>query len=230
MKRIYNRKDFLAFLGKAGIGTAIAPSLLMRCNFKDTSKIAPSLLDKKLYRFDDFLLESLVPSDKDDLLLANGLDYHILLKWQDRISSEDYFGFNCDFTCFIPFNEEDPTDGLLWVNHEYINPLFVSGYDKRGKFSKTHEQVDKEMYNVGGSIVRIRQENGKWCLIFDDPLNRRITAKTSIPFNWDTPIAGSHIAIGTLANCSGGITPWNTFLTCEAVSYTHLTLPTTSRV
>ena len=71
------------------------------------------------------------------------------------------------------------------------------------------------MYNVGGSIVRIRKENGKWEIVHNDPHNRRITAKTPIKFNWDKPIKGKTTAIGTLANCSGGITPWNTFLTCE---------------
>ncbi|MBV6655704.1 MAG: DUF839 domain-containing protein, partial [Mameliella sp.] len=59
------------------------------------------------------------------------------------------------------------------------------------------------------------QENGKWAIVSNDPYNRRITGKTPIKLNWDTPIKGERSAIGTLGNCSGGITPWNTFLTCE---------------
>ena len=49
----------------------------------------------------------------------------------------------------------------------------------------------------------------------NDPYNRRITAKTPIKLNWDYKIKGKSIVMGTLANCSGGITPWQTFLTCE---------------
>ena len=94
--------------------------------------------------------------------------------------------------------------------------MYVSDYNHRNEDQKrTKEQVDKEMYDVGGSIVRIREENGKWTIVKNDPHNRRITAKTPMQLNWDHPIKGQNRAIGTLANCSGGITPWNTFLTCE---------------
>ena len=64
---------------------------------------------------------------------------------------------------------------------------------------KTKEQVDKEMYNVGGSIVRIQKENGKWKVVQNDPHNRRITAKTPMKLNWDQPINGKTTVIGTLA-------------------------------
>ena len=71
------------------------------------------------------------------------------------------------------------------------------------------------MYNVGGSIVRIKKTNGQWRVVKNDPYNRRITAKTPIKLNWDKPIKGKSTVIGTHSNCSGGITPWKTILTCE---------------
>lgn len=212
----YNRREFISFLGKASLGTIIIPPFLMGCASTANSIKINKLSDDRLKQLKRLVLQDLLPSDKDDLLLTESLDSHIVVKWGDTISQTDTFGFNNDFTCFIPFDNNNPKDGLLWVNHEYIDPLFVSGYNHRNPDQKpTKDQVDKEMYNVGGSIVRIKEVNGKWKIVENDPHNRRITAKTPIKLNWDTPIKGKTTAIGTLANCSGGITPWNTFLTCE---------------
>lgn len=212
----YSRKEFVSFLGKVGLGVAISPSFLMSCGSNNSAIISEALSIDEINKLKKLVLEGLVASDKDDLLLTKGLDYHTLIKWNDKISDADTFGFNCDFTCFIPFDDKYPEDGLLWVNHEYVHPLFVSNYAfGNPNQERTIEQVDKEMYNVGGSIVRIRQENGKWKIVHNDPHNRRITAKTPIHLNWDTPIKEKTTVIGTHSNCSGGITPWKTFLTCE---------------
>ena len=97
---------------------------------------------KKIEQLKKLSLQELAPTDKDDLLLT-AFDYHTIIKWNDNISNKDKFGFNCDFTCFIPLDPKNPNDGLLWVNHEYINPLFVSGYNYRNaEKSKTKQQVD----------------------------------------------------------------------------------------
>ena len=212
----YSRRSFISFLGKASLGSIIVPPFLINCGNTTTPITKGNISKKTIDRLKKILLVSINPSNQDDLLLTNGLNYHTVIKWGDKINNIDTFGFNNDFTCFIPLNKNNPTDGLLWVNHEYINPLFVSGFNYRDTNEKpTKQQVDKEMYNVGGSIIRIKEENGKWKIVKNDPLNRRITAKTPIKLNWDFPIKEKTTVIGTLANCSGGITPWNTFLTCE---------------
>jgi len=216
----YNRRKFISFLGKAGLGAVIMPQFLIHCgNTTTPTKGFTTITKERLEKLKRLVLEGLLPSEKDDLLVANGLDYHTIIKWGDKISDTDTFGFNNDFTCFIPFDDTNPKDGLLWVNHEYVNPLFVSDFNpnKHAVPSKhrTIEQIDKEMYNVGGSIVRIREENGIWKIVKNDPYNRRITAQTPMKLNWDTPIKGKTTVIGTHSNCSGGITPWKTFLTCE---------------
>jgi len=216
----YNRRQFISFMGKAGIGSIIMPQFLMSCgNSTSPTSDFTTISNERFEKLKKIVLEGLIPSDTDDLLLANGLDYHPIIKWGDKINETDTFGFNNDFTCFIPFDDNNPKDGLLWVNHEYVNPLFVSDFDSRihedPTEHRTIEQVDKEMYNVGGSIVRIKEENGKWSIVQNDPYNRRITAQTPIKLNWDQPIKGKRTVIGTHSNCSGGITPWKTFITCE---------------
>lgn len=192
-----NRRSFLEFLGKGAIGAALLPNLAAK------ERLQPP-----------FKIRGIKPNAADELVLARGFKHDILIKWGDPISRQDTFGFNNDFIAFIPFDKANSTDGYLWVNHEYIDPVFVSGYF--GKQERTKEQVDKERYNVGGSIIRVRKnKKGRWEIVKNDERNRRITGSTSIPFNWDEEVAGAKEGIGTLANCSGGITPWGTILTCE---------------
>lgn len=215
----YNRRAFISFLGKASIGVLAAPPFLISCGNSTTPSTSTNLSSDHLKKLKNLVLKGLEASDKDNLLLANGLDYKVIIKWGEKINDNDTFGFNNDFTCFIPFDKENPTDGLLWVNHEYANPLFVADFNfksyKNPLERRTKEQVEKEMYNVGGSIVRIKEEDGIWNVVKNDPHNRRITGHTPIQINWDSPIKGKNEIIGTNSNCSGGITPWNTFLTCE---------------
>ncbi len=215
----YNRRKFISFLGKASLGAIIAPPFLTSCGNNTTPTALKNDNNTHLEKLKKVVLENLLPSDEDDLLLTKGLNYHTVIKWRDKINNLDTFGFNNDFTCFLPLDDKNPKDGLLWVNHEYVNPLFVSDFNfkeyKNPLQHRTLEQIDKEMYNVGGTIVRIKEEDGKWKIVKNDPHNRRITGKTPITLNWDIPIKGKDTVIGTNSNCSGGITPWNTFLTCE---------------
>lgn len=199
-----SRRRFLKFLGRTGLALSAGSVLALfpGCTEEEAAQQAAAL---------PFTPKGLKASLKDDLLLAEGFHYDVLASWGDALSETEQFGFNNDYTAFIPLEGEN--EGILWVNHEYTDPLFVSGYQKGQEKSK--EQVEKEMYSVGGSLMRVRKEKGKWKVIANDPLNRRITAQTMIPFEWDEPIRGATAGMGTLANCSGGVTPWGTILTCE---------------
>ena len=150
----YSRRKFVSFLGKASLGTMIIPPFLMGCGNNSKPINLDALSDEELIRLKQVLLKGLTASDQDDLLLSDGLDYHVVVKWGDYINEADTFGFNNDFTCFIPLDDNNPKDGLLWVNHEYINPLYVSDFNFRAfdkpQDHRTLEQVNKEMYNVGG--------------------------------------------------------------------------------
>jgi secreted PhoX family phosphatase len=200
-----NRRSFLEFLGKGVAGYVVVPGLLSGFVQRTVDKAAAA-----------FRIKPLAPSPADDLLLADGLNYQVLIRWNDPLNFTERFGFNNDFTCFVPFDAANTGDGLLWVNHEYVDGRFVSGWD--GRSPKTREQVTEEQLAVGGSILRVVRQGGPgsaWQVVPADPYNRRVSGRTEIPFAWPEPIAGSDRAIGTLANCSGGLTPWGTVLTCE---------------
>ena len=154
------------------------------------------------------------PSRKDDLVLADGLSYDVVISWETRINvRKKEFGYDNDYLAVIPDETRPTEEAILWVNHESANPFFVSGH--RVGRTKNRAQVMKEMKAVGGSILKIRKEDGKWKFVPNHPLNRRIDATTPCRLVADKPVAQYTTAIGTLANCAGGVTPWRTILTCE---------------
>ncbi len=200
--RVLPRRTFLEFLGIGTAGFILVPGLLSGCRQKPVS--AP---------VEGYRISPLLPRSTDALELCEGLKSQVLIRWDDPINATERFGFNNDFTCFIPFDAEKPDDGILWVNHEYVDGRFVSGWDRLTP--KTRDQVTAEQLAVGGSLLHIRKTGDRWEVVPNDPLNRRVHGRTEIPFDWSEPILGSDRAIGTLANCSGGLTPWGTILTCE---------------
>jgi secreted PhoX family phosphatase len=76
----------------------------------------------------------------------------------------------------------------------------------------------------GGAVIEIRRENGKWRVVENSRYGRRIDATT--PMQISGPVAGharlqtsadpqGRRVLGTINNCSGGVTPWGTWLACE---------------
>ena len=123
------RRNFLSLLSKKSLGTLAIPYILANCGNFNNLIAAPSKLNQNVLNdLKDFPIKSLQATASDNLELAEGLSYDVLIKWNDKISKRETFGYNNDFTCFIPI-DDNPNDGILWVNHEYTNPLFVSGYD-----------------------------------------------------------------------------------------------------
>ena len=190
-----NRRDFVKFLGGA---VALGP-VLMSCG-------TTGLTTKELLR-----RSKAFPSREDEVILADGLNYDILITWGDKINAKEEFGFNNDYTAFFPLTNKT---GILWVNHEYPDPKFVSGYVRGGQ--RTKSQMVKEMKSIGGSLIEIeKDESGKWSFVEDSQYNRRIDGFSKIPIVASRPIAGERIAVGSFGNCAGGVTPWGTVLTCE---------------
>lgn len=198
MKRAsYSRREFLEFLG-VSVSAAFTLPLAGGC-----SSLQP--------RKSSWAFTPLEPSSQDDLVLASGFSSQRLISWGDKINSKgETFGFNNDFIATVPLRG---SSHLMWVNHEYVDPLFVSGVPY-GK-PRTSAQMKKEMLEVGGSIIQVDQTKSKWSVNSQSSYGRRLNALTPIPFSRGEKIQGHTKAIGTLANCAGGLTPWGHILTCE---------------
>ena len=195
----WSRREFLRFMGRTMGAAALAGP---GASFPAAAN-APTIEG----------IRSVAPTTDDEVVLAGGLEYEVLVSWGDPINrTGDRFGFNNDYTAFFPI-DGNRHDGLLWVNHEEV----LSGYyaSPRDPAEKSREDIDRELLEVGGSIIRISRKDGRWRLVQDARYNRRVNGKTRIPIISEQPIAGAREAVGTAGNCAGGVTPWQTVLTCE---------------
>lgn len=182
------------------------------------------------------IFQPIGPSTTDELVLPIGYSYQPVATWGDDLGNGQTVGYNHDWVGYFPIDllekgidlsrvhvgflpaDSSSEEGLLVINHEYVNPLFVSGYDGADETAvKTPEMIALEQDAVGLSVVHIRRNGeGAWEIVADAPENRRFTALT--PAILTGPAAtldeGPDV-IGTIANCSGGVTPWATALSCE---------------
>lgn len=182
----HNRRQFLKFLGAA----AAAPAL------------AASQAEK---------LPNLAPSLEDKVRLVEGLSYRMLMALEDPINAKgDLFGCDNDYLACIP-NGKDKA--ILWVNHESLTTVIISG--KLRHQPRSAAQIAYERSMVGGCLLQLERKKGQWQVVPNHEHNRRITADTPIPIIAEHDIEGGKMAKGTLGNCAGGVTPWNTVLTCE---------------
>ncbi|SFP16847.1 hypothetical protein SAMN03159463_03741 [Mesorhizobium sp. NFR06] len=233
----FSRRGFLmGSLAVSAIAATVSPLALIAA---DEARAA----EGSAFKFDE--LEAGI-DDKHHV--APGYDADVLLRWGDPLfaDSPDFdplkqsaeaqarqFGHNNDYVGYIPI-DGSAEHGLLVVNHEYTNPhlMFpgiVSIVEKDGKKKAevaplSKEQVDIEMAAHGGTIVEIRKDGGKWQVVRDGKLNRRIMSTTEMTLSG--PVAGHDRVktnadpsgtkvIGTLNNCAGGVTPWGTYVMAE---------------
>ena len=200
-----SKSSFLKILGTGMIGAAVIPPFLQSCGNNPSTLDTSAVTDEFLNNLKNIPLTSISQSGIDDVVLSEGLISEVLISYGDQISKNDTFGFNNDFLCYIPLDEKNPDDGLLWVNHEYADGLFVSGFKPGTPMEeKTKEEVDVERYNVGGSIVRIKKDKengGKWALVPNDPYNRRLNSFTEIPFNFNSEVIAFTFSV-IASNCS----------------------------
>lgn len=180
-----------------------------------------------------------VPADVDTVVVADGYTWEILLKWGDPVlrgapefdvmaqspeAQAQQFGYNNDFVAYMPLSIRRRSErGLLWVNHEYVNPqIMFPNFDPE---HPTPDQINIIMNAVGGTIAELRRDRRRlFSFRQNSRFNRRITLFTEMeitgpaaghPFlrTSDDP-TGTRV-YGTTANCAGGRTPWGTVLTAE---------------
>ena len=224
-----SRRSALKGLFAAGVATVAAPAALAATRSGDPSSLpfaqAPHTIE---------MFHQVAPGHRAD----------VLIRWGDKVLSdaaafdpfnlsadaqEKQFGYNNDFVAFLPLprGSKNSTNGLLAVNHEYTNPeLMFAGLTALNAAGKmTREQADVEISAHGLSIIEIKKGANGWEPVEGSRLNRRISARTTAMqiagpaagharMKTKADPSGKHV-IGTLNNCSGGVTPWGTVLTAE---------------
>lgn len=136
----------------------------------------------------------------DDVVVPPEYERYVIVRWGDRVFPDqaDYFGYNCDYTGFVPGRGND--DGYLWVNHEYVSypmsaatpetPEDLANFPTTDRVvlgldlsQKNRTTMGEFLYNLGGSIVRIaKQQNGRFQVV-SDPLNRRLHGLSGLAIN-----------------------------------------------
>ncbi len=126
------------------------------------------------------------------------------------------YGYNNDFLAYFPLRGSN--EGLLFVNHEYPDPFFLHGYKPDGS-PRAPAEVQEEQDAVGNSILHIKRRrtaHGRW----SRPRTTTAASTATGPaLKFTGPLKGAagigDPANGSVGNCSGGITPWGTALSCE---------------
>jgi uncharacterized protein len=133
-------------------------------------------------------------------------------------------GMHHDGMHYFPL-QGSSTEGLLAVNHEYIDEsaLHPAGPTQvNGK--RPAEEVRKEINAHGVSILHIRLQAGRWSIVKNSRYNRRFTAATPMALagpvsgtaSVRTPFSPNGTQVrGTNNNCGNGFTPWGTYITAE---------------
>jgi len=225
---LISRRAVLGSLGGLSAG-ALLPSPLAAALRLPAAPVRPH------WAFDE-LAFGIAPNDR----LAEGYRRQVLISWGDPLFAGDApfdhrqqtpesaarrFGTNNDFTQFVPL-DGDGQRGLLVVSHEYPTPELMFDGLERGDTgnAQSHEQIAIVMQSLGLSVIEVRRGPEEWQVVQGSPFTRRITATTPIAISG--PVAGhpllrtaadpsGTLVLGTHDNCNGGLTPWDTILSCE---------------
>ncbi|MGX6448410.1 PhoX family protein, partial [Patulibacter sp. S7RM1-6] len=228
----HTRRSFIRGVAVAGASTVAAATL-------DAAGVTDLMGDSAVAAgpptpFHEF--RAIAASSADQFEVPEGFRADVLISWNDAFENTDgtklRYGFNNDFLAFLPLDGKDD-EALLFVNHEYPAPFFQHGHAAAA--DKTAADIAEEKYSVGNSVVHVRRNGeGVWEVVSPSPYNRRITGDAPAcdvtgPLRGQAAVAmpdGTTVRVGqsadepdvirgSVANCSGGTTPWGTTLSCE---------------
>jgi secreted PhoX family phosphatase len=193
----------------------------------DAVHLAPGYTSQVVMRWGDAMFPGAAECDTRTLIDGS------LLRPGAAAAQERQFGYNCDAIAFFPL-ERSGRRGLLCVNHEYTNDELLFP-DRRGmgregaaqlaEWSRRYPEAARvEIAAHGVSVLEIELVGETWRPRIGSRHTRRVTGRT--PMDISGPARGHALlrtnadpsgtrALGTLANCSGGRTPWGTYLTAE---------------
>ncbi|MBT0955894.1 PhoX family phosphatase [Alphaproteobacteria bacterium KMM 3653] len=184
---------------------------------------------------DRFGFSAIPASSEDTIHVPEGFEWETVISWGDPLWSDapefDEATRGTAATQARTFG--DNNDGMsiftrggrtvFAINNEYTNTDILWGNRPEGK-PANEDDIRKGMNAHGLSVFEVAQQNGKWTVVKDSDLNRRVTADTDMDLTG--PAAGSDLlktaadptgttSKGTWNNCGNGETPWGTYLACE---------------
>ena len=182
-----------------------------------------------------FKFTPIAASTADAITLPEGFTSQVVVRWGDPLTSDtpDFDHATRGSAASQASAVGDNNDGMdlfevegrnvLVFNNEYTNRSITFG-NRETKLPETDDDVDKGKLAHGLTMVELKEQNGRWVMVKDSPLNRRVTPDT--PFEVVGPVRGSRLIqtaadpqgtriLGTFNNCGNGRTPWGTYLACE---------------
>ena len=140
----------------------------------------------------------------------------------DHHDAIQYFGMGADGR----YSATATDRALLVMNHEAITPSYLhpNGPTIVNGVRTVADEVLREFFVHGVSVIEINKVNGNWIYKQDSSFNRRVHTLT--PMTISGPAAGSRYMVtkesptgtavrGTVNDCAHGYTPWGTYLACE---------------
>ena len=107
----------------------------------------------------------------DDVVVPPEYKRYVIVRWGEHVfpNRDDYVGYNCDYTGFVPIERRDDDDddddcrgerGYLWINHEYVSfpasrltPGIVAGLGNS-------ETTDDDVLGPAGAFPTGSNSNG----------------------------------------------------------------------